>query len=168
MKPLHLIAACARNRVIGRAGRLPWSIPEDHAHFLEQTAGQICVLGRVSFATWPEACADGRRPIVLTRRPLERPGVRRADSFAAALALADRLPGEIFICGGQRIYEEALALAGTRPLYLHLTLIEADVPGDTFFPEWRHLAWREVSRRPSADAHHRYTFHTWVLAPPKP
>ena len=79
-------------------------------------------------------------------------------SFSAALAVADTLPGEIFVCGGQRIYEESLLVP--RPLRLHLTLIHADVPGDTFFPDWRHLAWREVSRRESADATYRYTFFT--------
>jgi dihydrofolate reductase len=43
---------------------------------------------------------------------------------------------------------------------LHLTLVHAEVPGDRYFPEWRHLAWREVSRRESSDANYRYTFFT--------
>ena len=38
------------------------------------------------------------------------------------------------------------------------TLIHADVEGDTFFPEWRHLPWQELTRRESHDAHFRYTF----------
>ena len=63
------------------------------------------------------------------------------------------------ICGGERIYAEALAL--DRPLRLHLTLVHAEVPGDTFFPEWWHLPWRELSRRESADANYRYTFSEW-------
>lgn len=156
-KLVHLIVACAENRVIGRDRRLPWSIPEDLKYFHEQTAGQIVVLGRVCFETWPRAALDGRRAIVITRnRGLSRDGVRVAASFDEALTIAETLPGEIFVCGGARIYAEALALK--RPLRLHLTLVHADVPGDTFFPEWRHLAWREVSRRESADANWRYTF----------
>src|SRR5688572_7015304 len=152
-KLLNLIVACAENRVIGRDGKLPWRIPEDFRFFESETAGRVCVLGRVCFETWPRAAHDGRRPIVVTRkRELERPGVLVTSSFAAALALADSLPGEIYICGGQRIYEETLSLAGTRPLRLHLTLVHADVPGDTFFPEWRHLPWRETAKRESADA----------------
>ncbi len=164
LKTLHLIVACARNRVIGRARRLPWSIPEDLAFFHRETAGQICVLGRICYETWPRARADGRRPIVVTRRgDLEQPGVRIAASLPAALTLADSLPEKIFVCGGQKIYEECLALAGLRPLRLHLTLIDADIPGDTYFPEWRHLAWRELSRRESADAKYKYTFLTLDL-----
>ncbi len=158
-KLLHLQVACAENRVIGRDGRLPWSIPEDMAFFHAQTAGQIVVLGRVCFETWPRVQQDGRRPVVVTRNAALAGGaVRTASSLAAALALAEALPGEIHICGGQRIYQETLAL--DRPMRLHLTLVHADVPGDTFFPEWRHLAWRELDRRESADANYRYTFFT--------
>lgn len=77
-------------------------------------------------------------------------------SLAEGLAVANALPGEIFVCGGQRIYEETLTL--NRAMRLHLTLVHAELPGDTFFPEWRHLHWRELSRRESADANYRYTF----------
>jgi dihydrofolate reductase len=160
-KPLNLIVACAENRVMGRAGRLPWRIPEDFQFFERETAGKICVLGRVGFQSWTRAAMDGRQPVVVTRQQeLARDGVRVAASFPAALAIAEALPGEICVCGGQRIFEEALALAGTRVLRLHLTLIHADVAGDTFFPEWRHVAWRELARRESADANFRYTFLT--------
>jgi len=160
-KLLHLIAACAENRVMGRDRKLPWRIPEDLKFFHEQTAGQLCVLGRICFATWPRATQDGRRAIVLTRDETLARGddsVRIAHSLDAALALADTLPGEIFICGGERVFAETLALA--RPLRLHLTLVHATIAGDTFFPEWRHLAWREIARRDSADANYRYTFLT--------
>jgi dihydrofolate reductase len=60
------------------------------------------------------------------------------------------------ICGGQRIFEETLDRAGR----IYLTLVHAEVPGDTFFPEWRRLNWRETDRRESADANYRYTFST--------
>jgi dihydrofolate reductase len=158
-KLLHLIVACAENRAIGRDGKLPWRIPEDLAYFHAETAGQICVLGRICFETWPRATLDGRHPIVISRHSaLARPGVDVVPSLAAALARAEELPGDIFICGGERIYAETLAMP--RPMRLHLTLVHAEIAGDTFMPEWRHLAWREVSRRESADANFRYTFST--------
>lgn len=158
-KLLHLIVACAENRVIGRGGRLPWRIPEDLAYFHAETAGQTCVLGRVCYETWPRVREDGRRPVVISRNAaLAQPGVAVAPSLPDALALAETLPGDIYICGGQRIYEETLAL--DRPLRLHLTLVHAEVPGDTFMPEWRQFTWREVERRASGDANYRYTFST--------
>ena len=154
-KPITLIVACGENRVIGRAGRLPFDIPEDKAWFHEKTAGQTVVLGRICFETWPKVLADGRQPVVITtNRSLGSDRVRVAAGVADALAVAQTLPGEIMICGGQRIYEETLPLADR----ILLTLVHADVPGDTWFPEWRHLPWRETWRKEGADANYRYTF----------
>ena len=154
-KPLTLIVACAANRVIGRAGQLPFDIPEDKKWFHDQTAGQTVVLGRICYETWPQVLADGRQPVLITsNRALASDRVRVAADVPAALALAQTLPGEILVCGGQRIYEETLPLADR----LLLTLVHADVPGDTFFPEWRHLPWRETWRRESHDTNYRYTF----------
>lgn len=156
-KPLTLIVACSENRVIGRDRRLPFDIPEDKQWFHDQTAGQTVVLGRICFETWPRVLADGRQPVVITRNgSLASDRVQVAADVPAALAVARGLPGEIMICGGQRIYEETLPLADR----LLLTLVHAEIAGDTFFPEWRHLAWRETWRKESCDANYRYTFLT--------
>jgi len=156
-QPIQLIVACAENRVIGRAGRLPFDIPEDKKWFHDQTANQTVVLGRVCFETWPRVLADGRQPVVITRNhTLATDRVRVAADVPSALSLARTLPGGIMVCGGQRIYEETLPLADR----LLLTLVHTEVEGDTWFPEWRHLAWRETWRRESADANYRYTFMT--------
>jgi len=149
---------------MGRHGRLPWHIPEDLRFFHAKTAGKTCILGRICFQSWPRATQDDRQPIVVTRdRTLASDRVHVTGSFTEALALADALPNEIYVLGGERIYAETLALAGQRPLQLLLTLIHADVAGDTHFPEWRHLGWREVARRESADENFRYTFLTLEL-----
>jgi dihydrofolate reductase len=154
-KPLTLIVACSENRIIGRDGQLPFDIPEDKQWFHDHTAGQTVVLGRICFETWPRVLADDRHPVVITRNAaLASPRVQVAANVPAALAIAQTLPGEIMICGGQRIYEETLPLANR----LILTLVHATIDGDTTFPEWRQLAWRETYRRESADAHYRYTF----------
>lgn len=154
-KPLNLIVACAENRVMGRDGRLPFDIPEDKAWLHEQTAGRTVVLGRIGFETWPQVLADGRQPVVITRhQALASDRVRVAADVPAALAIAQTLPGEIMICGGQRIFEETLPLADR----ILLTLVHAELPGDTYFPEWRHLSWREAWKRESRDANYRYTF----------
>src|SRR5581483_7486599 len=110
------------NRVMGREGRLPWRIPEDAEHFRQLTAGHVCVLGRGCFDTWPDAIRERRQPIGLTTHPLPSPLASspveksRADarqegssvpiaarSLGEALAVADTIPGEVFVCGGQRI-----------------------------------------------------------------
>jgi dihydrofolate reductase len=177
-KPLTQIVACAENRVIGRDGRLPFDIPEDKKWFHDQTAGQTVVLGRICFETWPRVLADGRKPVVITSQPERlreivtqkaelargatsnlrgapvRPAIHTAATVHEALAIAQTLPGQIMICGGQRIYEETLPITDR----ILLTLVHAEVPGDTWFPEWRHLPWRETWRKESRDANYRYTF----------
>lgn len=156
---INIMVACAENRVIGRGSQLPWRIPEDLKFFHDETAGKTNILGRVCFETWPRVREDGRRPIVVTSNAsIEREGVRVARSVPEALAIAETMPGEIYVNGGERIYGEVLAL--DRPMRLHLTLVHAEVPGDRYFPEWRHLAWREVARRESSDENYRYTFFT--------
>ena len=158
-KMINLMVACAENRVMGRENRLPWRIPEDLRFFHEETAGKTIILGRICYQTWPRAHEDGRRLIVVTSdASLEKKGVRVARSVAAALAIAETMPGEIYVNGGERIFEEVLAL--DRPMRLHLTLVHAEVNGDRHFPEWRHMKWREVARRDSSDENFRYTFYT--------
>jgi len=157
MRTFNLIVACSENRVIGRSGRLPWRIAEDRDFFMAKTAGQIVVLGRLGFESWPGAVADGRRAVVLASHGTF-PSARSAPSLPEALAAAEGLPGEIYICGGQQIYEEAIALPQAARLYL--TLVHAEVQGDRFFPDWTGIFKREVDRRESSDANWRYTFLT--------
>ncbi len=179
-KPIQLIVACAENLVIGRAGRLPFDIPEDKEWFHERTANQVVVLGRICFETWPRVLAEGRKPVVISSRPdaIRRAAERKLEpvlpagsksplgaraapdlpvivpDVPSALAAAQSLSGEIMVCGGQRIYEETLPLADR----ILLTLVHAQVDGDTWFPEWRQLAWKETWRRESRDGNFRYTF----------
>lgn len=154
-KPLTLIVACTENRVIGRNGLLPFKIPEDKTWFEEKTAGKTVVVGRRSFQQWREVMTSGRQPVVVTRdQSIASPQVRVAATVPGALAVAQTLPGEIMICGGQQIYEETLPLARR----LVLTLVHTELSGDRWFPEWRNQSWRAVWKRESHDANFRYTF----------
>jgi dihydrofolate reductase len=160
-RPFHLIVSCAENGVIGRDRKLPWKIPEDHRYFHGQTAGQVVVMGRICFETWPGATADGRKSVLVSNHPWNDPRrmpTKSAASLPAALAAAAQLPGEIYICGGERIYREAIEHPDADLLYL--TLVHASVAGDTFFPDWRTRFTRQISRRESSDANYRYTFLT--------
>jgi len=161
MRPFHLIVSCSENLVIGRDGLLPWSIPEDQQFFDRQTAGQIAVMGRVCFQTWPGAITAGRRSILVSGHPLDDPHrvpTVKAPDLPAALEAAAALEGDIYICGGERIYREAMAHPQVGLLYL--TLVHAEVQGDTSFPEWKQRFPRVLARRDSSDANWRYSFLT--------
>lgn len=165
-KPVQLIVACAENRVIGRDRALPFHIPEDKAWFHDRTANQVVVLGRICFETWPRVLRDGRKPVVISSQPdlilrlaeqKREPSSfvpRIARNVPEALALAEEIPGDIMVCGGQRIYEETLPIADR----LLLTLVHAPVEGDVYFPEWRQFAWKETWKHASSDTQYRYTF----------
>jgi dihydrofolate reductase len=142
--PIALIAAVARNRVIGRDGGLPWRIPADLRYFKAQTMGKPVVMGR---KTWQSIGKPlpGRQNIVVSRdRALSLPGVTVVGDLIAALEAAARLmPGrEVMVIGGAAIYASALPLADR----LYLTEVHADVAGDVVFPEFDPAAWVERSR----------------------
>ncbi|HYD83629.1 MAG TPA: dihydrofolate reductase [Opitutus sp.] len=163
MQALNLIVACAENRVIGRDGKLPWRIPEDWRFFKSRTAGATVILGRISFESWKSILDDDRHAIVLTRdASLARDRVQTARSLPEAIAHAQESSRPIYICGGQRIFEEAIAHPQATRLYL--TLVHANVEGDRYFPEWRAHFPRVIEARPGADENFRYTFYTLARA----
>ena len=129
MTRLTIIAAVARNGVIGHSGGMPWHLPGELAQFKATTLGHTLVMGRATFDSIGRAL-PGRRTIVITRNPTwHHAGVETAHSFADALALAG--PGdEVFAAGGAQIYELALPFAQR----LVVTEVDAEPEGDTWFP----------------------------------
>ena len=161
VKPVYIIVACSENRVIGKNGGLPWSIPEDTAYYRNKVKGGIVIEGRRCYEESEEGFPDSDT-IVLSRDPNFSPkGVLTAVSLPLALELAQNLDGEgpIWICGGEAIYKESLPLSDK----LYLTLVHAEVEGDTRFPEWEEYFSTELEKRESADGNFCYTF--FVLGP---
>ena len=144
---LALIVAHAHDRVIGRDNALPWRLPEDLAQFKRVTLGHPVVMGR---RTWESIGRPlpGRRNVVVTRDPGWRAdGAEPASSLDAALALIGDAP-LAFVIGGAQLYASALPVADA----VHVTEIDLDVAGDTFFPPLDAAAWFEASREPRVAA----------------
>ncbi len=141
---LTLIAAVARDRVIGINNTLPWHLPEDLKHFREITRGHPVIMGRKTWESLPEAFRPlpGRLNVVISRQAdYAAPGAQVVSSLEAALELAHDLP-EIFVIGGEQLYALALPQADR----LLLTEVEMDVAGDAWFPEFSRETWMENSR----------------------
>ncbi len=154
MKQLNIIAACSENRVIGRAGKLPWKITEDWNYFLNQTKGGTLIFGRKAFEEFGHPFPD-RQTIVLTRnREWTSKDIIVATSLQEGLDTAQKLEGEIWISGGQHVYEQAMPMADK----LYLTLIHAEVEGDAFFPAWDSFFPKTISQCASRNDNFRYTF----------
>ena len=141
---ITLVAAYARNRVIGDRGRIPWRIPEDFAHFKATTMGGVLVMGRATYDSIGRPL-PGRTTIVVTRNPdWTADGVLVAHSLDEALDLAAEQPGETFVVGGTQVYEQAL------PRATHQVLTEVDLTpdGDACYPEFDPEDWVETRREP--------------------
>lgn len=149
---ITLIAAMARERVIGRDNRIPWHLPADLAHFRRLTLDRPLVLGRRTWESLPGPLPR-RRLVVVSREPgFTVAGAEVVASPAAALALLADQP-VVMIGGGAALYAALLPRAGR----LELTLIDAHIQGDRLFPAWSPADWRETARthRP-ADAANAY------------
>jgi len=142
---VSLIAAVARNKVIGRDNRIPWRLPEDLKHFRKLTMGHAVIMGRKTFESivaFSGKPLPGRDNIVITRsRDWSVNGCRIAHSLDEALVAVQR-GQEAFVIGGAEIYALALPLASR----LYMTEIGRDFTGDAFFPEFDRSRWQEIAR----------------------
>ena len=147
-----LVVAVAANRVIGRDNALPWRLPADLAHFKKVTMGHPVVMGRRTYESIGKAL-PGRKNIVVTRnRAFQAPGCTVVTSLEDAWTAAGDAE-EVCVIGGTSLFEEALPIADV----IHLTEVEADVEGDTYFPYFDRSQWREKEiTRQGADARHAY------------
>lgn len=141
-----IIAAVSENGVIGKNGKIPWDISEDMKHFKDKTTGYPVIMGRKTYQSFPENFRPlpERTNIVLTRSDFnpEKESVKIANSLEEAYEIAENIDEKAFIIGGSSVYERSLEDADK----MILTEVHRDVDGDTFFPEWNHENWEEVSR----------------------
>jgi dihydrofolate reductase len=137
---LTLIAALADNGVIGRAGTLPWHLPDDLRRFKALTMGRPILMGRRTFEAIGRPL-PGRRNLVLTRGSQLPTGVQGVGSLALALKECTNDP-ELCVIGGAEVYRQTLSQADR----LELTRVHGTFDGDVTFPDFHADRWREVSR----------------------
>lgn len=146
---LALIAAAARNNVIGRDNQLPWHLPQDLKHFKAVTLGKPVIMGRKTFESIGKPL-PGRTNIVVSRNAGAAlpEGVRHARSLDDALQLARKAleaqgapAGEVMIMGGGEIYRNSLPMADR----VYLTRVDLEPEGDTYFPSLLESEWRLAS-----------------------
>ena len=153
---LLIIAALSRNRVIGNDGKLPWHISEDLRRFKRLTTGRAVLMGRRTFESLGKPLAN-RRNVVLTSRTL--PGVETYATIPAALEALSK-EEKVFVIGGGEIFSQFLERADE----WHLTLIDRNVKGDTFFPPYEHLIGNTFLLV-NKEEHEGFTFLGYVRVP---
>ena len=139
---LVIIAAVAENGCIGRSGKIPWHFPEDFKHFKSVTTGHTIVMGRRTFESIGSKPLLGRKNVVLS-------SALSTSSHKDTVTIENfedifKLHGDVYICGGSRLYKEALPIADE----MIITHIPGEYEGDTFFPAWPlGFSWQERSCR---------------------
>lgn len=152
---ISLIAALAIDNVVGMENSMPWHLPGDLAWFKRNTLNKPVIMGRKTFESIGQPLSH-RQNIVLSRKPGKAAGVIWVTSVAAALEAAGDVP-EVMVIGGGQIYKQFLPRANR----LYLTHIDAEIEGDTHFPDYALDKWQlSFSEFHDADAlnSHGYCF----------
>ncbi len=137
---ISLLAALDIRRGIGIKNQLPWRLSADLKNFRELTMGHHLIVGRKTYESIGKPL-PGRLMIIVTRdRSFQAEGCFVRHNVEEAISLArQRGESEVFVCGGAEIYAQTLGLADK----LYLTLVDAEVAADTFFPEFAEKDWCE-------------------------
>ena len=150
---LSLIAAIDNERNIGKDGQLLWHIPKDLKRFKTLTMGKPIIMGRKTYDSIGKPL-PGRKNIIITTQDLIINGATVVHSLEQAISEAkEEKPEEIFIIGGQKIYELALPVADK----LYLTLVHGSFLGDTKFPDYSKFG-KIVSEIEESDDNYKFTF----------
>ena len=168
---MRLIAIVAADAAwgIGKDGGMLYQLPLDLKYFAQQTRGHAVVMGRATLQSLPGGQPlKGRTNIVLTRdRSLQVPGAQVVHSLAElARALAPLAGQDVFVIGGQQVYEQLCD-------HCHMALVtrvQATRPADTFFPDLdARSGWRLAERSaPVEEGGVVYTHCTYVNDRPAP
>ena len=151
---LTIIAAVAKNNVIGNRNDLPWYIPEDLKHFKKVTKEKVVLMGRNTFDSIMNRLGKplpDRANVVISRQMDWSPpdGVFVYHSIEDALeSLKDK--GEVMVIGGGQMYSQMFDKADK----LILTEVHKEVDGDVLFPTVDKTIWKEISR----EDHNEFSF----------
>lgn len=161
---ISIIAAVAKNGVIGCNGHIPWNYPEDMAYFRQITTGGIVIMGRYTYEEIGKPLPDRFNIIVSQHRNFSGKHLQTVQSIENAISLAKQYAAEhqilprIFLCGGQKIYAQGMKYADR----LYLTEIDAVYSGDVFFPEFTHSQFQLVKQTSAKTAGMRFCIYEAV------
>ena len=146
--PIALVVARSRNNVIGAKGGIPWRLKTDLVNFKAITLFKPVIMGRATWDSLPFKPLPGRLNIVLSRDgSFEPKGALPSERLEEAVSIArehaeEDGATEVCVIGGAQIYEALLP----RAKRLYITEVDAEVEGDTLFPEFDASEWQQISR----------------------
>ena len=152
---ISLIVAYSKNRVIGSNGKIPWKIEGEQGRFRELTTGNTVIMGRKTFEEIGRPLPNRKTIVVSKTKNFDSENCKTARSLKEAIELAGQ--EDIFISGGQKLYEEALPLVEK----MYITEVELDCPGDVFFPIFdESLFYKKIDARHDGKIPYTYVTYT--------
>jgi dihydrofolate reductase len=154
-----LIWAQSTSGIIGRAGGIPWQLPEDLNHFKALTMGHTVVMGRRTWESLPAKFRPlpGRRNVVLTQQTgFTAEGATVVRSLDQALTDPDT-----WVVGGEQVY----TLAMPRASRCEVTEVDIDLPrddGDVVAPLLDETWVGTTGEWETSRTGLRYRFHTYL------
>jgi len=141
MKKITIIVAISENLVIGHRNTLPWHISEDLKNFKKITLNHSVIMGRKTFESIGKPLKYRRNIVISRNKNLQISGVEIVSSLDDAICLA-KSEDEVFIIGGEQIYEIALPIATN----MFITKVHSTIEGDAFFPNFDENQWKKLTQ----------------------
>lgn len=155
---IALIAAYAKNRVIGCNGKIPWTMKGEQQRFKELTTGKIVIMGRKTFDEIGKPLPNRITYLVSGTAKYQFDNLIVVSSLKEALEKAGEQ--DVYISGGGKLYEEALSIVDR----MYLTVIEKEYDGDTYFPTFNENDFIKTYEE-RIDGEIPYTYYTFERNP---
>jgi dihydrofolate reductase len=165
---INIIVAASSNNCIGKQNKLPWHISNDLKYFKKLTTNHCIIMGRNTFESIGKPLPN-RVNIVLSKSDFKNDGVVVRASIKEALAYCEKWnQEEVFIIGGDSIYQQTIELATK----IYLTRVETEIEnGDAFFPKLDEKKWELISaERHCKDEKNEFDhiFETYIIRTSEP
>lgn len=155
-----IVVAMGKNREIGVDNQLLWHLPKDLKHFKEITSGHPIIMGRKTYESIGEPLPNRTNIVVSRKKDWFEEGILIVGSLKEALKFAKKIDENVFIIGGGNIYEQTIDLVDK----LEVTLVDAELNADTFFPKIDEKIWRktdEICHEKDEKNNYNFCFQTF-------
>ena len=155
---LAIIVATDLNGLIGKDNDLPWRLSADLRYFRQITMGKPIIMGRRTHESIGRPLPGRENIIITSDQGYQAEGCTVMHSLQSALQHCEQYQ-EVMIMGGASLYQQCLPLADK----IYLTQVDAELSGDTWFPEWDKTQWQCISQQDHpADENNDYPYSFMV------
>lgn len=164
---IGLIYSQSSNGYIGKDGKLLFSIPEDLQRFKSLTTGNVVIMGRKTWDSLPSQSKPLKNRVNIVLSSMSDNyisvddyfhGAVIANSFDKALEIAKREQKNIWIIGGESLYNEGLKYADV----VEQTFVTKEFEGDAKAPVLDARIWEaSVGRHFKEHDGYYYQFNTY-------